>query len=197
MMFSTLPLTSCSSATQTHKRKWFRKSWASKTWKSACFHLAASHPGGEAQSTATVTPTVRVEWGRPMSPLEPRVITWARYKLFFFFFLEVFFFSLTTHHVLISTEKTSFSFLPPKRRSQCWAQVPGWGYTSQLASVQASQLSISILEEQLWQSPWPCLEIFFPLLFQTKLIWSSWVNLTFSLWGACVHLRGWGGTELF
>lgn len=42
-----------------------------------------------------------------------------------------------------------------------------------------SQLSISILEEQLWQRPWPCLEIPFPLLSQTKLIWNGGVHLTF------------------
>lgn len=31
-----------------------------------------------------------------------------------------FIFSLNTCYMLISTEETSFSFLPPKRRSQCW-----------------------------------------------------------------------------
>lgn len=109
----------------------------------------------------------------------------ARYKEKPYFFLEC------TLYAYLYWGNQLF-LLTSQEEEPVLAPVPGQSYTSQLAPFQGSQLSISILEEQLWQSPWPCLESPFPFLSQTKWIWNGWVNLTFFLWGTCVHMRGAG-----
>lgn len=106
-----------------------------------------------------------------------------------------FIFDLSAHCMLISTEETSFSFLPPKRRSQSWltsldrVTLPSWPLSRPASCPSLSwRNSFDKVLGPVWKSP-------SPLLSQTKLIWNGWVNLTFSLWGTCVHMRGEGLLE--
>lgn len=129
--------------------------------------------------------TVKVERGRHVFQLGARVRARARYKEKSYFFLEC------ALYAYLYWGNQLF-LLTSQEEEQVLAYVPGQSYSSQLALLQSSQLSISVLEEQLWQSPWPCLEISFPLHSKTKLIWNGWVNLTFFLRGTCVHMKGGG-----
>lgn len=88
-----------------------------------CLHLAALCLGGEGQTGLL---TVKVEGGRARSQLGAGVRACARHREKFYFF------PWAHTNMLISTEETSFSFLPPMRRSQCWlpsldgVTLPSW-----------------------------------------------------------------------
>lgn len=167
MTFSMFPPTSCSSTPPAHKRKSFRKSWASETRKCAGSLL----PWSGGQTTALQgfgqwkwsERGICLSWGQELRPVPgTRVL-----------------FIPGAHTLCLSLlRKPAFPSHLPKGGASTGSR-PWMGLHFPAGPSPGSQLSVSILEEQLWQRPWPCLEIPFPLLSQTKLIWNGWVHLTF------------------
>ena len=109
MMFSVLSPTSGSSTSQAHNRKPFRKSWASKSQKRAGSFLSWRWGPNKCYPRLLI---VKVREGGicPRGGQEFWPMPGTR----------SFIYSWCTHSLLISTEETSFSFSPPKRRSQRW-----------------------------------------------------------------------------
>lgn len=152
-----LPPTSCSSTPQAHKRKWFRKSWASETRKCAALISVSLMPWRwGADNCCPQLLTVKVEWGRHVSSWEHELglVPGTRRSLIF---------SLSAHYMLISTEETSFSFLPPKRRSQCWlpfldrVTLPSWPLSRAASCPSLSwRNSFNKVLGPVWKSPSPC-----------------------------------------